>query len=348
MYDVRDLIAEFRDYRLSESPRGAAFADGPAPAEMNYPAMSGGSGSFPPQQSSGPSREERVESLVKGIEDVVASDTWKDNGGSVGAIRENFGTLAVTQTLPNHKLLQQYLDQLSERASAMVRVEVDWLWMPPADVARLLKPARAGAPVEVVREVDPAALGALPANVRHVHAEVTGRNGQTVYVVSGRERSLVTNVTPVVSTATSAFAPTTSNVASGLGLQVKPIAKPDLGFAMVELLASFDELGSPQSVSAGAVAGGIFEAIPATQPAPTTQPAPQPLVLPRSPTTTQPGSASVLSPFSTIGMKVQELRTDIRVPLGRPVLVGGASWDPASSPGTVPQVLLIITVNFTK
>ena len=42
-------------------------------------------------------RAERTVAFTKLIQDTVASDTWKDNGGSVGSVRELSGQLIVTQ-----------------------------------------------------------------------------------------------------------------------------------------------------------------------------------------------------------------------------------------------------------
>jgi len=178
----------------------------------------------------------------------------------------------------------------------------------------------------------------VPPSVRHVHAEISGRNGQMVYIASGRTRSLVTNVTPVVSTAVAAFAPTISSVAGGLGLQVKPMAKPDLGFAMIELYATFDDLGTTHEASAAAVAGIALD------PPATTRPAAA------SPTSRPATPSSVLTPFNTIGMAVQDVRTTIRVPLGRPVLVAGGTWDPTAHAADVnaSQAFLILTVYAMK
>jgi hypothetical protein len=144
-------------------------------------------------------------------------------------------------------------------------------------------------------------------------------------------------VTPIVSTGVAAFAPTVSSVAGGIGLQVQPMVKPDLGFAVLHLYATFDELGDAQPAAAAAVAGGGFE------PAPTTRPAAAP------PTTRPAGTSSVLSPFETIGMTVQDVRTTVRIPLGHPVVVASGTWDPTSpARDGSSQTFLIVTVQAIK
>ncbi|HEY2587918.1 MAG TPA: hypothetical protein VGI81_19395 [Tepidisphaeraceae bacterium] len=65
IYDVRDVL---RSSMLTPDPDGAPVVnDGPPP---------------PP----GPDDQSRAESLIRLIEDTVATDSWKDNGGSAGAM----------------------------------------------------------------------------------------------------------------------------------------------------------------------------------------------------------------------------------------------------------------------
>lgn len=341
VYDVADLVEPHLEGRMYDSARAQAFVTGTFVDSGNGPV--GGNG--PPLTAAdriASAHRERLESLVKQIEDIVASDTWKDNGGAVGQIREMDDRFIITQTPANQKLVKALLDQLSEEDSRTVRVEADWVWLPPAEAGKLLKPPGKAGLNSALREVDPAALGALPASVRHFHVETTGRNDQITYIVSGRERSLVTNVTPIVSTATSSFAPTVSTVAAGLGLEVKPMVKSDLGFAVLVLYATFDELGKPRRASAAAVAGVALEPPPATQPA-ATQPDRIPIAPPGLPSRTAPQAAQ--SPFNTIGMTVQDVRTTIRVPLGRPVLVSSGTWDPTGPHAEPLQAMFIVTVH---
>ena len=341
VYDVSDLVEPHVDAPMYDSPRAQAFGSGtfvdsdPGPIVRSGPPLSAA-------DLIASAHRERLEGLVKHIKEAVDSDSWKDNGGRAGQIGEMDNRLIITQTPANQKLVKALLDQLSEVDSQTVRVEADWVWLSPSEAGKLLKaPAKAGSN-PAVRDVDPAALAALPVSVRHVHAETTGRNGQTTYIVSGRERSLVTNVTPIVSTATSAFAPTVSAVAAGLGLEVKPMVKADLGFAVVVLHATFDELGKTRRASAAAVAGVAIEPAPATRPA-TTEPDRIPSAAPELSSRKLPRTAQ--SQFNTIGMTIQDLRTTIRVPLGRPVLVSSGTWDPTGRQAEPMQVMLIVTVH---
>ncbi|HEY2585912.1 MAG TPA: hypothetical protein VGI81_09130, partial [Tepidisphaeraceae bacterium] len=84
-----------------------------------------------------------------------------------------------------------------------------------------------------------------------------------------------------------------------------------------------------------------------TQPAAASQPAaptPRPAELHPS---TRPAVGAIRSPFETISMSIQELRTTLRVPLGRPVVAARATWDPTAK-GHPNELLLIVTVHASK
>ena len=54
-------------------------------------------------------KEERVEALTRMIGDTIDPDSWRDNGGSVGAIREDAGFLVVTQSEENQNRIENLL-----------------------------------------------------------------------------------------------------------------------------------------------------------------------------------------------------------------------------------------------
>lgn len=62
----------------------------------------------------GPTQQECVDSLVKLITDSVSPDSWRDAGGSVGAIKEINGVLVVTQTVQSHKEIETLLSGLRQ------------------------------------------------------------------------------------------------------------------------------------------------------------------------------------------------------------------------------------------
>src|SRR4029077_16079526 len=75
----------------------------------------------------GPTRQELVDAIIKLIQDTVASETWKDNGGTVGSLRELSGQLIVTQTPENQHQLIKLLEQLRETRAIQVTIETRFL-----------------------------------------------------------------------------------------------------------------------------------------------------------------------------------------------------------------------------
>ena len=59
-------------------------------------------------------REQRVAALTRLITSTVASKTWRETGGTVGAIRDLQDHLIVTQTPENHKAVKALLAGLAE------------------------------------------------------------------------------------------------------------------------------------------------------------------------------------------------------------------------------------------
>src|SRR5882724_2277479 len=59
--------------------------------------------------------------------DTVNTDSWKDRGGSVGALRELEGQLIVTQIPENHRQLVNLLDQLREERNNQITVEARFI-----------------------------------------------------------------------------------------------------------------------------------------------------------------------------------------------------------------------------
>lgn len=60
----------------------------------------------------GKTRQQRVDELVKLIEEFIDRDTWKDNGGTIGTIREADGTLIISQKAAGHRHVAAFLQSL--------------------------------------------------------------------------------------------------------------------------------------------------------------------------------------------------------------------------------------------
>ena len=82
VYNIRDLIERLHVYDKVRNPRQQA------------------------------SRQDAVDAITKSIEDMVDTDTWKDNGGSTGSLREFAGLLIVNATPETHQKLKVFLEKM--------------------------------------------------------------------------------------------------------------------------------------------------------------------------------------------------------------------------------------------
>jgi type II secretory pathway component GspD/PulD (secretin)/TolA-binding protein len=139
VYDIRDLIIDVPDF--TDAPTVDLTTSGNSGTTVGGGGGGGGGGSTGGQSlfgggggggggaTAGPTRQELVEAITKLIEDTVASDTWKDNGGTTGSIRELGGQLIVTQTPENQRELVKLLDQLREQRALQVTIEARFLFV---------------------------------------------------------------------------------------------------------------------------------------------------------------------------------------------------------------------------
>src|SRR5256714_4208901 len=210
VYEITDLQLQKRDY--------------PAPprAESREASMRGGGAQDlfggAPAPTSQPSASDVTSSIVSLIQDTVATDSWKDNGGTIGSIRAMGGVLIISQTAENHRLLDKLLQQLRQNHGRMVVVQAFWVLADPDS------PLTAAAPPDSMKLADEKLLDA-----KHLYcqARTTCFSGQTVHVTSGRKHTIVTDVTPVVGSDAVALDPTVGTAPTGVSLQVMPLLEPE-------------------------------------------------------------------------------------------------------------------------
>jgi hypothetical protein len=332
VYDIHELITPAYEFPLATSPYGRTFTNptgqsasyvggggqaiGQDPNNPNALFSGGGKG------PSGPDTKALSNELLKLIEDNIAPDTWKDNGGSLGAIHEIKGSLVITQTQANHALIAGLLEELNSDQGGMVRVSADWLLMPSSQVSKLTKPAAAKEKEQAITEVDPAVLKNLPPGTKHFSGQTLSRNGQIVYLVSGLSRSVVVSNIPVVSTGVAAYSTDVSTIGGGLCLEVNPRVNWSFNNALLTLYSTFSD---PANIHASAV----------TFPGATTQPGGINLAPP----------AGGPQPFSRV---VQDMRTTVRVPLGITFIAGTMTLNPQTQDTDEQQLVLIVKVTASK
>ena len=63
----------------------------------------------------GRTREEAVENMIIALTSTIDPESWRDNGGAVGSVRELQGMLIVTNSERTQASIKAYIDQLRKR-----------------------------------------------------------------------------------------------------------------------------------------------------------------------------------------------------------------------------------------
>ena len=136
VYDIRDLIINIPDFTdapdfnissnntQTSGQGGGGGGGGGGQSLFGGGGGAGGQGGNEPGQ---PTRQDLVDSITKLIEDTVATESWKDNGGTSGSLRELSGQLVVQQTGENHGKIVKLLEQLRETRAIQVTIETRFL-----------------------------------------------------------------------------------------------------------------------------------------------------------------------------------------------------------------------------
>jgi hypothetical protein len=280
---------------------------------------------------------EGIDGLIKLIQDFVDPPSWRDAGGSVGAVRQFGSLLIVTQTEENHRQIQSLIDGIRKEVgpARMVTVRADWVLVGPDELRGLLKPAAGNESAREVgsrvgsREVDPAALEKLAGQTVHIRASVTGFNGQTVHVTSGRGHTVVTGVEPTVGTGVGLYGLRTAIVQAGAVLQLTPAVTADGKNAVLDVRSVVSDWDTPGA--------------PIRAPAPATS---QPAAIEEGRLVT--AVASDAPAVDRLNVLAQQLRTTLRVPLGKPVLVGGMTLEPTPKTPDSKQLYLVVEVTTSE
>jgi Flp pilus assembly secretin CpaC len=140
VYDIRDLLVSVPNFQLSDvtslassisSGGGGQTVGGGSGASSSSSSNNNLSGAFGGGGASATQNNDTMlmDAVVKLITDNVASDTWKTNGGTVGAISDLMGSgqIVVTQTPDNQRKVLDLLDKIREKRQIMVTVEARFL-----------------------------------------------------------------------------------------------------------------------------------------------------------------------------------------------------------------------------
>lgn len=294
VYDISDLIWRKNNY--------------PAPAATD---SENGSDGATTTDSGDNGRQEIVDSICKLLQDTVMPDSWRDNGGMLGSLRELSGQLVVTQSAQNHQKVQEILQSLRADRGRMVVVRAYWVLLSPEEVPTTTAQANGKSlPIADDKLID----------AKHLYCggQTMCFNGQTVHVTSGRTRSIVTGLSPVVGTNAVGYEPHLERPRSGVSLQLTPHLEPEGrdSRCVVDLHSEVTELNN--------INGEKIELPPSSQPVAGTE---------------------SLDRVNTVN---QQMSTTVRLPLGDKVLVGGMTLEPAAKEEASRQLYLVIQADAVK
>ena len=316
VYDTRDLTISVRDFPFTGTMGMPSENNGPmmVPGTNQEPMMGG------PAPTTRPAREQREADLVRLISDTVAPESWRDAGGTVGAIRMIGGQMIITQTEDAHRMIQSILQQLRD-VNGVIRVQADWLLLSLDQLNALAAKPQQGAAAPKVKLLDPQQLAKLAPDVVRYHADLSCFGGQTISVSSGRARSVVYDLEPVVAQNAAAAKPDIRQVQEGAMLEVTALRISGSDEAVVEVHSRVAQFGEPGTAR-------VYS----------------------SSSTTQPGDRSLLAIPDTmlldkLNIVSQDLRSTLRMPRNVPVLIGGMTLDPNFTTPQAPQLYLVLQVS---
>ena len=327
VYPIADLIEsvpDFPDTAAMQPPTGdrpdyGRYGGGGGGGAGGVGLFAGQSNANVPN-TEGPTRTELVDNLIALLRDTVDSESWTDNGGTVGQIKERGGRLIVEQTPANQARVLAVLRGLRTEAPT-VQVEAVWATVAAADLAA----ARDGGTLdELVAKLDPATP----------RGEMACRDGEVVYLASGPAINVVSDLTPVVGQNALGFDPTMLLVQTGGCLRFRPVLRT---------IAA----GEPAAAAVFTVESVLsrFDAPPEQLPRPMVVTVPS----------TKPADAVYANPVGDLPggidrwkTSVARLATSIVVPVGQWAVVGGMTPDAgADQPGGT-QVYLMVRITVPK
>jgi hypothetical protein len=172
VYDVRDLIAG--EPMILEPDRPYISLQVNTPPGGGVPG--GLFGNAAPAPAAAPTRW--VDRLMRHLTEVVSPDSWRDNGGSTGQIRELGGLLLVTQSWDNHRRVRELLDELRKPAAPAPPATRAGSWVWHEQVQRWVDAAHPDPELALLRPMRDARIMAdsLPDAVEQLRRAADGVN----------------------------------------------------------------------------------------------------------------------------------------------------------------------------
>jgi hypothetical protein len=254
------------------------------------------------------------DSLIDMITSTVAPTSWDQVGGP-GSIAPFGRLLVVSQKLGVHRQVESLLADIRAKRQAMPTLVLDlhWLWLDATQYGQLAG-GRAAPAGRAVLSVDAKALEQLARTAPGFHGRIACSSGQLVHLASGDRRSAITSAIPVIGSGVG-YQPVIQVPNAGVVLEVRPTVAPAAETALLDVRSTVTRWGKPEPTAHIGAAWPPSELKEGEQ---ETVPVPE-------------GSASV--PVDRPVMPAHQMAATIRVPLGRPVVLGGLTFAPAEDAG---------------
>jgi hypothetical protein len=276
--------------------------------------------------------------LIKWIIDNFEPFSWYNNGGQ-GQIGVFDRYLTIIQTPENHRAIEELLADLRSKRQAVPSVVIDlrWLWLDSKQYEQLIHSVKSVEAGQISLDVDPKVLEQLANAAGGFRGRIACTSGQLVHLASGDRHVVVTGTTPETDSGI-VYKPHVQTPNAGVVVEIRPSVLPDKKTAMLDLhsiVTRWLQPEPPATVGTKMPAAqvkeknselGILENIQQSD-----------------------GSASIQMDRPV--MPTQQIAATVRVPLGKPVLVGAMTFAPAKEAGLMPspdnpkQLVLIATTS---
>jgi hypothetical protein len=268
------------------------------------------------------SRSAGMQELQDMITNEVSPKSWTDGGGN-GTISSHGQFLCVTQTFQIQLELKEFLARLRARQRVVptVVVELQWLWLSNGQYDELVGSGKGSSEVRTRLAVDPKVLKSLDGKVPSFRGRIVCANGQLAHLSAGDRRSLIVGAIPVVGSGVG-YQPLVQTPNLGVVAELRPTVVPGGRIAILDVHSTVTRWGKTQKTAL--LGGGQSELTRVAKDAK--------LGTSSEETSVAPAGSSTC-PVQQPDIPAQQLATTLRVPLGKPVILGGMTFAPSGAAG---------------
>jgi hypothetical protein len=261
------------------------------------------------------------DSLIDVITYLVQPSSWNHAGGR-GGIKPLHPLLVISQTQAVHREIATLLADIRAKRRAMPTVVVDlkWLWLDQRQYEQLAGGGKRATRGRTDLALDAKAVEQVAGMAGSFRGRTVCQHGQLVHVASGDRHSTITSAIPVVGSRLG-YQPVIQVPNAGVVLELRPTVAPGGETAVLDVqsvVTRWDQGEPPARVGASWPPAQVTEA--AAKPGD-----------PQESTQEPGGTASC--PVDRPIMPTQQFAAAVRVPLGKPVVLGAMTFSPTGDAG---------------